>query len=147
MDDSKVIYGDAEVPTGAARVGYVLTIVINGILIYVVQNLVEWEWLPFLTEEFNDVVPVIVWSMVATIVVSTVYLFTSARGVRILGEFILAGFGFWATLQLYLVWPFDFSMYPNVEWDFIARLVLGLAVFGTGVALLANFVRLLRLGR
>ncbi len=147
MDESRVVYEDGGVPSGALRVGYVLTIVINGLLIYVVQNLVEWEWLPFLTEDFSEAVPAIVWSMVATIVVSTVYLFTRAKGVRILGEFVLAGFGFWATMQLYLVWPFDFSVYPNFDWDFIARLVLGLAVFGTAVALLANFVRLFRLGR
>lgn len=147
MDESKVVYRDAEVPSGAMRAGYILTIVINGLLIYVVQNLVEWDWLPFLTEDFNDAVPAIVWSMIATIVVSTVYLFTRARGVKILGEFVLAAFGFWATMRLYLVWPFDFTVYPDFDWDFIARLVLGLAVFGTGVALLANFVRLFRLAR
>ena len=146
-DKSKVVYTDDEIPTTGSRIGYVITIVINGLLLWVVFNLVEGGWLPFITPEFDEAVPAIAASLLATMVMSTVYLFTRSEPVRVIGEFFLAVVGFWATLQLYVTWPFDFSIYPNVDWDFIVRLLLGLAVFGTGVAVLANLVRLLRIGR
>ena len=70
----------------ARRFSYVIAIVINVAMLVIVQNILEWGWPPFLTDEFAEVVPWISFSLIASIVVNVIYQFDdsppSSRWVR-----------------------------------------------------------------
>lgn len=56
------------------QVGYGIAIGLSALLLYVVQNLEEWDVLPFLTDEFGEVVPWISASLILGILAYTAYI-------------------------------------------------------------------------
>ena len=54
----------------AKRTGYVISVFVNGALLFVVNNLLSWGFPSFLTQDFEKVLPVVNISLVAGIVFS-----------------------------------------------------------------------------
>jgi hypothetical protein len=125
-----------------AEVGYVVAIIINGMLLYVVRHLVEWDIVPFLTDEFDQVVPIISLSLIASVVVNGLRLAGVPNWLALLGDLISTTISLVATLRIYTVFPFDFD--DGVPWDLAARGLLIIALFGTAVALIVVLVKLMR---
>ena len=65
-----------EVPKArtTAHFGYVVAIVVNIAMLVIANNILAWGWLPFLTADFAEVLPLIDMSLLATIVVNATYL-------------------------------------------------------------------------
>ena len=57
----------------ARRSGYVIAIAVNVVMLYVVNNLLAWDILPFLTDDFGRVLWLIDISLLATIMVNLIY--------------------------------------------------------------------------
>jgi len=131
------------VGTGARWTGYTITIVINAIGLYVVTNVLEWNLLPFLTEDFRTVLPLLQLSLLATIAVNVAYLWHDEPRFRSVMQLGLSGISLAVVLRLYGVFPFDLSAYAPV-WGPVARVLLILAIVGTGVGLLVEVGRLVR---
>ena len=74
---------------GTRRLGYGISIVVQVALLILVNNLVEWDIAPFITEEFNDLVPYINVSLVASMVVNAVYFAFDPRWFRSFTQAIL----------------------------------------------------------
>ncbi len=129
--------------SAARRTGYAITIVINAIGLYVVNNILAWDQLPFLTDDFTRVLPLLQFSLVATIAVNVVYLWYDEAVFRSVMQLGLSGISLAVLLRLYDVFPFDFSGYAPV-WDTAARALLVLAIVGTVVGVVAETVRLVR---
>lgn len=131
-----------------ARVGYVIAIVINGALLYVVRHLVEWDTFPFLTDDFEQVVPIISLSLIASMIVNGLRLVGVPNWFALLGDLGSTTISLVATIRIYSVFPFDFDD-QGVPWDLALRALLVIAIFGTGVALVVVLVKLMRelLGR
>lgn len=125
----------------ARRAGYLVTIVLNVVLLVVVNNLLVWGWLPFLTDDFSRVLPILNLSIGASIVANAVYLVYDSLWFTGLSELVLLAISFAAGLSLYRVFPFDFSAY-EFAWDTVARGILILGLVGVGVGLLAGIVKL-----
>ena len=52
-------------PSGAAkRVGYLVAVIVNALMLFVVNNLYDWDLFAFLTKDFDRVVPIISISLV-----------------------------------------------------------------------------------
>jgi hypothetical protein len=129
-------------PSAASRrVGYAITIVVNAVLLFVVVNLLAWGWLPFLTDEFARVLPLLQLSLLATIAINVVYLWYDPPVFRSLMQIGLSGIALAVSLRVYDVYPFDFSPYV-AAWDVAARVLLILAIIGTIVGIVAEVVRL-----
>jgi hypothetical protein len=129
------------------RIGYVIAAAINVALLYFVNNLLNWDLSPFLTDDFERVIPLINVSLVATIVVNVIYLFFDRRWFKSLTQIGLAGIAMAATVRLYRVFPFDFSAY-DFAWATLARAVLIIAMVGMAIAIVAETVKLIvRLAR
>ena len=133
-------------PTGR-RFGYAAAAVVNAALLFVVNNLLEWDLLPFLTNDFDRVVPIIRVSLVATIVVNLIYLFFDPDWFKSLSQIGLLGISMAATERMYRIFPFDFSAY-EFDWATVTRVLLILGMVGIVVAIVVEAAKLVtRAGR
>ncbi|HEX2404606.1 MAG TPA: hypothetical protein VHM29_07880 [Acidimicrobiia bacterium] len=126
----------------ARRVGYVISIVINVAMLVIVQNLLEWGWLPFLTDEFAEVVPWISLSLIASIVVNIIYQIDDSQIVKSVGQIAVNLISVWVTYTILTVFPFDFSGY-QFDWEIVTRVVLILAIVGAGIGALVEAIKLI----
>ena len=126
------------------RFGYAVAIAGNVALLVIVNNILDWGWLPWLTADFREVLPVMNVSLGASIAVNAVYLLYDARGFKAGAELGLLIISLIVTIRIWRVFPFDFSAY-DFGWGTLARWLLGLALFGIAVAMLVQVIQLGRL--
>jgi hypothetical protein len=126
---------------GAKRFGYLLAAAINAVMLWVVHQLLDWEWPGFLTPEFDDVLPILTFSFVVSIAVNLVYAWRDAYPIKSIGEMTTAAIGFAVTLRTWRVFPFDFSGY-DADWSWLVRLILIVAMIGTAIGFVAESVKL-----
>ncbi len=125
------------------RIGYVIAIGINAALLFVAQNILDWDVLPWLTAEWDDVLPIISVSLLASILANLIYVAYDAPWFKSLTQAIVAGIALAATIQLFRVFPFDFSAY-EFNWEFVTKGVLILAMVGTTIGLIAEAAKFIR---
>lgn len=130
-------------PTTTRRVGYVIAIIINAALLVVVNNLLEWGWISWLTDDWEEVLPLLNLSLAATIIVNVIYLAYDAEWFKSVCELGLLPISLAVTIRTYQVFPFDFSAYDG-NWETLARLVLVFAMIGIGIAMVVQVVKLVR---
>jgi len=125
------------------RVGYVAAITVNSILLVVANNLLGWELLPFLTEDFARVLWLINISLLATIAVNAGYLAYDRGWFKSLCQIGLGVISMAVVVRMYRVFPFDFSR-SQFDWTWTARLVLVLGMVGVGIGIVVELVKLVR---
>jgi hypothetical protein len=125
------------------RFGYLIAIALNAAFLVLVNNLLEWDLSPWLTDDFELALPLISAALIATIVVTAIYMFFDARWFKSLTQIGLAGISLAATLRLYRVFPFDFSAY-EFPWNTVARSVLIIALVGTVISIVTETVKFIR---
>lgn len=130
---------------GAAgrRLGYLIAIVVNAAFLAVVGNPSTWDLVPFLTEAFADVWPLLRLSLLATIAMNVIYLWYDDQVFRATTQIALSGLALAVTLRLYDVFPFDFTAY-DPAWEDGVTTVLVVAIVGTGIGIVVEVVRLAR---
>ncbi len=135
---------DRRPPRTARQVGYGVAAGVNGVLLYLINVAPGWEWVTFLTDDFTEVLGVLNASLVVAIVVNLLWVLADPRWFRSLGQVVQSGIGLAVILTMLDVFPFDFT-----DWAFdatwLTRFVLVVAAIGTGIGLLVELVRLLRL--
>lgn len=129
------------VATAATRIGYLVGIAVNALLLFIANNLLEWEWLPWLTDEFDLVLGLINISLGASIGLNVVYLGYDRKPFKALGDLALALISLAVTVRMWRVFPFDFSAY-EFDWPMLVRVVLVLSMVGLGIGIIAQTVRL-----
>jgi hypothetical protein len=128
----------------ARRFGYLLGAAINALLVWLVNVAPGWWWVPFLTDDFGEVVWLITVSLLVGIAVNLAQVAYDPPWVRRLGDTITAGF---AVVILYRLWssfPFDLGE-RWADWTTPLRVVLLLVTIGTAIGLVASFARFLLL--
>jgi len=121
--------------------GYAVAILINLAMLIFVQYILDWGWLPFLTDEFAELIPWISLSLIAAIAASLVYQFNDTRTVKSTGQILVNLISLFVTYQVYQVFPFDFSGY-SFDWEIVARILLIVGMVGAGIGVLAEAVNL-----
>ena len=138
------------VPAGvskpARRLGYSIAIAVNLAMIYVVSNLQEWETLPFLTTEFDRLLPVVVLSLVAGVTVNLFYLWDDAPHIKSTGQILTSVIGLVVAVRTWSIFPFDFSA-DEFNWETAARVLLVVSMIGLSFAILIEVAKLLRSAR
>lgn len=127
--------------TAGRRFGYVIAAGINAALLYAVNNVLSWDQLRFLTDGFEEVIPIISVSLTATLIMNLIYVFYDPRWFKSLSQIGLAGISIAATVRLYQVFPFDFSKY-DFSWETLTRVVLIVAIVGMAITIVAETFRL-----
>ena len=130
---------------GTRRLGYGISVGVQIALLIVVNNLVEWDILPFITEEFNDLVPYINVSLVASIVVNAVYFAFDPRWFKSLGQAILNTISLVVIVQTYRIFPFDFSG-SSFNWTAVTRVCLVVLMVLIGIGIIGEFVKMFQAG-
>jgi hypothetical protein len=130
-----------ETKRAGRRLGYAVAIAVNLIMLIVVRNVLDWGWLPFLTNEFAEVVPWISLSLVASIMVNLIYQFDDRPTVRSTGQILVNLISIFVSYRLFHVFPFDFAGY-EFNWAIVVRIVLILTMVGASVGVLAETVKL-----
>jgi hypothetical protein len=120
----------------SSRVGYIIAIIVNVILLWVANNLLAWN-VPFLTSDFVAVLGVLNISIGANIL----WFFYDAAWFRHLLQIILNILAMVVIYTFYVVFPLDIG--PD-----IVRLVLRIAMIamliGLGIATIIELIRLIR---
>ena len=131
-------------PTPGRRFGYLIAVAINVWLLWFVNQLADWEWPRFLTDEFADLLPILTAAIVAGIAVNVLFFWYDAAWFKSLGNLVTAGFGFAVALRMYQVFPFDFATYAS-NWSWLARLIVIVSLVGTAIGFIAESVKLVTL--
>jgi hypothetical protein len=142
MPAERVFEGGEWSRTGR-RVGYVIAAVVNIVLIFVVVNLLGWGWLPFLTAAFDDLLPVLVVSLVVSAVVNLAWVAYDRPWFKALGQIIDNVTSLLVVVVTLKIFPFDFSPY-RINWETITKVGLWLVAFAIAAATIAEFIKLVR---
>lgn len=91
------------------RVGYGATVLIDIALIYFVNNVLEWGWFPFLTDDFEMVVPLISFSLAMNGAVNLAYMALDPTWFKTICEAVLGFIAVLVIIRLFVVFPFEFE--------------------------------------
>ncbi len=131
-------------PTRAGRrFGYLVAIAVNFGLIAVVNNILDWDVVPFLTADFSRLVGFISISLGLTIAANVAYLAYDPAWFKSLTQIGLLLVSLAVTIRIYQVFPFDFSTY-SIAWSQMTRWILIIAMAGTCIGMLVEAGKLLR---
>lgn len=128
-----------------SQIGYGIAIGLSLVLIYIVQNIEEWDFLPFLTDDFGQVVPWITFSLIAGVLAYLMYIFYDSQTLRWSGEIMTNLITIAVTWKVFTVFPFDFEAY-EFPWDFLARFVMVLAIVGASIGAVVDLVKIINSG-
>jgi hypothetical protein len=123
------------------RMGYVIAIAVNAGLLFVAHNILAWDILPFLTDDWEELVPIISVSLLASMLVNLIYVAYDAPWFKSLTQIFLAAIAMAVTVRTYQVFPFDFSAY-DFNWTAVTRVVLVLVMVGIVIAIIVESVKL-----
>lgn len=129
---------------GTRQVGYVVAVVVNAVVLFIVNNLLGWDLLPWLTDEFQELLPLISLSIVVNIVVYAIYLAYDTPWFKSLTQIGTAAIGLAVAIRTWQVFPFDFSAY-SFNWEAVTRVVLIIATVGICIGIVAEAVKLIAL--
>lgn len=129
------------VPTPVKRIGFLVAAAVNGVMLWVAHQLLEWGWPAFLTADLERVLGLVTASFVASIVLNLALAVHHGVRFRAFVDGVTAGFALSVGLRMWAVFPFDFSGYAT-DWSTVVRVALGLGIAATGIAIIANLVKL-----
>lgn len=133
---------DREPATGR-RGGYVIAIALNAVGLWVVRRLLEWGWPRFLTDDFEQLLPILTLSFVAGMVVNGLFVLADPPRFKALGNLVTSVISVVVAVRTWQVFPFDFSTY-TYDWSWVARAVILVAGVGSAIAVIANLFGVLR---
>ena len=128
------------VPT---RSGYVMAILFNLAFLFVANNLLGWDLIPFLTGDFARVLWIVNLSILATIVANLAYLWYDPAWFKSVCQICLGGISMLVSIRMLQVFPFDFSG-SQFDWEPVARFLLILGVVAVGIGIVVEVVKLIR---
>ena len=128
---------------GSKRLGYLVAIAVNVAMLYVVNNLLAWGWPPFLTEDFDQLLPIVNLSLVVSILVNATYLTFDPDWFKSFSQIGIAVISLAVFIRTLQVFPFDFTAY-DFNWETLTRTIVYLGMFGVAIAILVESVKLVR---
>ncbi len=123
------------------KTSYTAAVVVNLVMLFVINNLLDWDWFRFLTADFGPLLWLINVSLVATILINLVWLGYDPVWFRSLSQIGLNLISALVTVRMYQVFPFDFSTY-EFDWAPIVRLVIILAMVGLALGTITELFKL-----
>ncbi len=129
-------------PAPGRRAGYVATVIVNAVLLWISHQLLDWGWPRFLTEDFDEVLPIVSASFVAAIVANLAFVVYDPRWFTSLLEALTSAISLAAGIVVLRVFPFDFSSYAH-DWSWLVRTVIVVGIVATAITLVVQLARLL----
>ena len=130
-------------PRSARRVGYVLGLALNLLILWLVTVEPGWRIVPILSEDFGEVVGLLIVSLLVGAAVNLVYLAADPRWLQHLGEALTAAIACVVLARMWSLFPIDLGGWN--AWEPALRVVIGLACLGTGIGVVANLAQAIRI--
>lgn len=115
---------------------------VNAAMIVVVNNILEWGWFSWLTNDFELLIPIINLSLMASILVNLAYMVYDAEWFKSMCEIGLLVISITVAVRTFQVFPFDFSAY-SWDWEATTKMIIACAIIGMSIALIVNAVKLI----
>lgn len=126
---------------GIRRLGYLTGIAVSSGILFVVNSVLTWNVVPFLTADFEQILPVVNVSLVSSIGVNAVWVLYDAAWIRTAGQIILNAVGIAVFALTLRVFPFDFLAY-QFDWELLIRLTLVGLIIALVIATIVEIVKL-----
>ena len=139
-EEAVTVHSPSRASRVACKIGYLVAVMVNVIMLILVNAIPGWRVLPFLTEDFVSLLWLVNLSMFASAMVNVAYLAYDAAWFKSACQIVVTAIGLVAAIRTWQVFPFDFSPYAGL-WETLTRLLLVLAIFGSIVAILVELVR------
>ena len=123
--------------------GYALAVAGNVLLLYLVNNLLEWEVPSWLTADFDQVLPILNASILVSIAVNAAFIGYRAQWFTSLGQVIMTAFSLAVIVRLRSVFPFDFAPY-DFNWEGVTRGILVLLIIVLIISIIAEGAKALK---
>jgi hypothetical protein len=128
-------------PARARRSGYIVAIIINGVLLYLINVRPGWQAAHFLTPAAREVVGPVDVVLALSLAVNVVYVAVESPWVSGVGDLLTAIAGLVAAIRLWQVFPFVFRAHG---WSVALRTVLIIAIAGSCIAIAGLLAALVR---
>ena len=123
------------------RSGYIAAIVINLVLLFVFNNLMNWRLTAqYLTAEYSGVLWVINLSIGATIIANILFIFFEAGWFKHLAQLVTSVIALFAVFLIYSVYPFTFEGEAGFQW---VKIILIIMMVGIGIAIIVELFKLI----
>ena len=127
----------------ARRGGYVVSILINAVLIYLLDAQPGWRAVPFLTPATAQVIGLFTLALAAGIAANVLYFIADPPRLRAFGDLITLTISLVATVRILQVFPFAFHG-SMAFWTSIVRILLIVGIVGVCIGLVYSLVILVR---
>lgn len=104
------------------------------------NNILDWDIAPFLTNDFDRVLPAINVLIAVTIAINVARLFYAPKWFVAATDVLSTGLGLAATVRMYRIFPFDFDSY-DFRWDLAAKALLIVAIVGSVIGIVVNLFK------
>ncbi len=125
----------------ARRTGYVFSILINAAMLFGINVWPGWDVLPFLSDDFTQVLGLVNLSLWVSLAVQVVYLFRDAKPVKPLGDVVTLAVNILVGVRMWQVFPFDFGD-QTFDWELLFRILLVVGIVGMAIAVVVSLVSL-----
>jgi len=125
------------------RGGYVVSILINAVLIFLLDAHPGWRAVPFLTPATAQVIGLFTLTLAAGIAANVMYFIADPPRLRAFGDLVTLTFTLVASVRIWEVFPFAFHG-SMAFWSDIVRVLLIIAIVGACIGLLYSLVVLVR---
>ena len=122
------------------KLEYFVNIVINAIILIIVNEILNWGILPFLTQAFKRVLPIQNASLALNIAFYALFLFYDRNWFVSLLRVVLNAVSVAVAVRFLTVFPFDFSG-SSFDWALLFRIFIVLGIVGLSFAIIVEFVK------
>jgi len=123
--------------------GYIFSVVVNAVLLWVMNQLPVWKPF-FLLDSYELVLWAINMSLIVQIVLNLVLVFFHPRFFHYLAQTVFNLVSIVSVAWIVYVFPVDFSSRLGDWFNVLFRVVLIIAIVGSAIGAITNFVRFLR---
>lgn len=128
---------------GARRGGYLVAVLVNVVLVFLVTGSPGWHALGFLTEETQQVIGLLVAALFAGAVVNFINLVLDIAWVKAMGDIVTSVFALAVLTRLWRLFPFEFDS-PGIDWGLVTRVLIVVAIAGCVLGVVVEIIVLLR---
>ena len=139
MENENVARKSAK-PSRSKKPDYIVAIIFNAIVLVIVNQILNWGILHFLTQDFKQVIPIQNISLAATIIFNAAFLFYDPEWFTSLLRMVLNGISVAVLARFLSVFPFDFSA-ESFNWALLFRVMIIIGIVGCGIAIIVEIFK------
>lgn len=125
------------------RSGYIVAIIVNGALLYLINARPGWQAVPFLTPATRQVLGVVNLVLALNVAVNVSYLAYDGPWLKPIGDLATAVVGLVAAIRIWQVFPFAFHGSAS-GWSAVVRVLLVVAIVGSCIGILVLLAMMIR---